>query len=163
MKNWSGSSQKHRRRNSPEAPFPIRLIGRLIVWAWRKRFPTVPNLKPGERPSDDIRRRFYQSPEWKRLSWKIKVKRGWRCECCGAKSPQVKIVTDHIRSLRNHWALRLDPKNMQVLCEDCNLAKGSWDYTDFRQVRTGLVGWLVWFWSGLRWFWLDRNRKCKDV
>jgi hypothetical protein len=29
-------------------------------------------------------------------------------------------------------ARRLDPNNLQVLCNDCNMGKGSWDQTDFR-------------------------------
>lgn len=78
-------------------------------------------------------REFYDSPPWKRLSYDIKKERGRRCECCGATPDQgVRIITDHIKPLRKYWHLRLDPLNMQVLCDDCNLGKGSRDETDWR-------------------------------
>jgi 5-methylcytosine-specific restriction endonuclease McrA len=42
------------------------------------------------------------------------------------------IVVDHIRPLRKHWHLRLDPANLQVLCSDCNMGKSNSDVTDWR-------------------------------
>lgn len=42
---------------------------------------------------------------------------------------------DHIKPVRKYWHLRLDPDNLQVLCADCNRAKGNWDETDFRKNR----------------------------
>lgn len=77
-------------------------------------------------------REFYASWEWRRLSYDTKLDRGRTCECCGASAPQVRICTDHIKPLRNHWNLRLDKNNLQILCEDCNMGKGSRDETDFR-------------------------------
>jgi HNH endonuclease len=159
------------KRRGPD-PFAIfwfwvfRQLWNLILWIWRKWFPTVPKVPPGEKPSEAVLKLFYSSPEWKRLAWRTKQKRGWRCEnpqCRAWHTPDNPVVTDHVKSVRNHWELRLDAKNLQILCNECNLGKGSWNYIDFRPVRTGWLGWLVWFWSGLRWFWLDRNRKCKDV
>ena len=84
------------------------------------------------RPSEEEIRLFYDSWDWKHLSYDIKLKRGRRCECCGAKAPEVRIVTDHIKPLRFYWHLRLDPTNLQVLCDDCNRGKASRDITDFR-------------------------------
>jgi 5-methylcytosine-specific restriction endonuclease McrA len=75
---------------------------------------------------------FYDSWEWKRLSYDVKLKRGRRCECCGAKAPDVRIITDHVQPLRHYWHLRLVEANLQVLCDDCNMGKGSRDETDFR-------------------------------
>jgi 5-methylcytosine-specific restriction endonuclease McrA len=37
-----------------------------------------------------------------------------------------------VQSVREHWDRRLDPTNFQLLCDDCNLAKGSRDTSDFR-------------------------------
>lgn len=76
---------------------------------------------------------FYDSWEWKRLAYDVKMERGRTCECCGTKpSDGVRIVTDHIKPIRYFWNLRLDRSNLQVLCNDCNMGKGSWDQTDWR-------------------------------
>ena len=56
-----------------------------------------------------------------------------RCQACGArKSDGVKLVVDHIKPVRHYWHLRFAGDNLQVLCEPCNLGKGSWDQTDWR-------------------------------
>ena len=78
---------------------------------------------------------FYASWEWKRLSFDVKLERGRKCECCGAKAPDVRINTDHIKPIRHHWHLRLDKANLQILCEDCNMGKGSRDESDFRALN----------------------------
>lgn len=91
------------------------------------KFPNV-----AAQPSEDSITAFYASWEWKRLSYDIKLERGRKCECCGAKAPDVRIVTDHVKPLRHYWHLRLDVMNLQVLCEDCNMGKGSRDESDFR-------------------------------
>lgn len=77
---------------------------------------------------------FYDSPEWRRLSYDVKKERGRRCECCGSTPEHgVRIITDHIKPIRKHWHLRLERSNLQILCDDCNLGKGSRDETDFRR------------------------------
>jgi 5-methylcytosine-specific restriction endonuclease McrA len=83
-------------------------------------------------PSENAIKIFYQSPNWVRLAREVKDERGSKCECCGATSREIRIVTDHIKPIKHHWHLRLDKKNLQVLCDGCNLQKGSWDETDFR-------------------------------
>jgi hypothetical protein len=88
--------------------------------------------KPGPAPSENAIAIFYQSPNWQRLARQVKDERGSKCECCGATSQKIRIVTDHIKPIKYHWHLRLDKKNLQVLCDGCNLKKGSWDKTDFR-------------------------------
>ena len=40
------------------------------------------------------------------------------------------LTTFNPRKTHPHLALSLD--NLQVLCEDCNCGKGSWDSTDWR-------------------------------
>ena len=83
-------------------------------------------------PSENAIKIFYRSPNWERLAREVKDERGSKCECCGATSREIRIVTDHIKPIKHHWHLRLDKKNLQVLCDGCNLQKGSWDETDFR-------------------------------
>lgn len=72
------------------------------------------------------RLKFYQTAEWKRLRYDVLVKRGARCECCGATAKDgTKINVDHVQSLSVAWDRRLDPTNLQVLCGSCNQGKGS--------------------------------------
>lgn len=75
-------------------------------------------------------KQFLKSPEWRRLRYKILLARGKTCECCGAVDVQIHV--DHIKPASKYWHLRLDPSNLQVLCEDCNKGKGAWDETDHR-------------------------------
>jgi 5-methylcytosine-specific restriction endonuclease McrA len=76
---------------------------------------------------------FYASPRWKRLSYDTRLRRGPACECCGARPEHgVRIVCDHIKPVRFYWHLRYDADNLQLLCEDCNLGKGSRYTTDWR-------------------------------
>lgn len=86
------------------------------------------------------KKKFYASWEWRTLRMKIIQKHGRLCCCCGAAVGQttldgrpVKIVVDHIKPISKHWDLRLDPDNLQVLCDECNMGKGAWDETDWRK------------------------------
>lgn len=99
--------------------------------AMHGRRPVRPN-RQRNMPSQAKIRKFYDSWEWKKLSYDIKLERGRRCECCGAAAPEVRIHTDHIKPVRHYWNLRFERSNLQVLCEDCNRGKASRDETDFR-------------------------------
>src|SRR5262245_42935934 len=105
---------------------------------WKERFVArLPGAVPfnGQRHVSKATARiaaFYASWEWKQLSYETKRARGRKCECCGACAPAVRIVTDHIKPIRRHWELRLEPSNLQVLCDDCNRGKASRDQTDWR-------------------------------
>jgi 5-methylcytosine-specific restriction endonuclease McrA len=64
---------------------------------------------------------------------------GHRCQSCGATpndttvgGAKVRLVVDHIIPISRRWDLRLDPTNLQVLCDECNMGKGNWDVTDYR-------------------------------
>ena len=81
---------------------------------------------------------FYRSMEWRQMRYAILLARGRQCECCGAKPPQAVIVVDHIKPVRKNWDLRLEPDNLQVLCDDCNKGKGGRDTTDFRAAAASL-------------------------
>lgn len=77
---------------------------------------------------------FYRSYEWRKLRYQIIQRDGGRCLCCGASpSTGATLHVDHIKPLRLHWSLRLDPTNLQTLCEECNHGKGRWDSTDWRK------------------------------
>lgn len=90
-------------------------------------------------PSQKHINAFYDSWEWKRLSYDVKIARGRKCECCGATAPDSKIVTDHVKPLRYFWHMRLLTTNLQVLCDDCNRGKGSRDETDWRAENVSVL------------------------
>jgi 5-methylcytosine-specific restriction endonuclease McrA len=124
------------RKNSPNLPRVIliwimKLIWNLVVCLWERRRNPMPRVRPGELPTQEQLDAFYLTPQWSRLSYRTKKRYGWCCMCCGA-TPPIKIVTDHIKSLRYHWDLGLDPNNLQVLCDPCNQRKGARDATDYR-------------------------------
>jgi hypothetical protein len=82
---------------------------------------------------------FYRSWEWRTLRMQVIKRLGRSCQCCGATPGQfaasgepVRICVDHIKPLSKRWDLRLDPTNLQVLCDECNQGKGAWDATDWR-------------------------------
>ena len=54
------------------------------------------------------------------------------CECCLATAT-LQWHVDHVRPRSTHPALALEPANLQVLCQDCNLGKGTRYATDWRQ------------------------------
>ena len=82
--------------------------------------------------------KFYESYEWRKLRYRILKRDGAQCQLCGAtRADGLKLHVDHIKPLRKNWSLRLDPKNLQVLCEVCNHGKGNWDETDWRQQSAG--------------------------
>lgn len=78
--------------------------------------------------------KFYQTPEWRELRYKVLANSGNKCCACG-KSPKdgVIIHVDHIlpRSIFPEHALTFS--NLQVLCEDCNIGKSNKDSTDWRK------------------------------
>lgn len=99
--------------------------------------PAPPKPKPTPEPKlqPDYKAKaaeFYASWDWKRARYETLLAKGRKCQCCGASyATGAKIVVDHIKPLRCHWNLRLEPTNLQVLCDDCNMGKGAWDETRF--------------------------------
>ena len=76
---------------------------------------------------------FYTSPEWLTLRYRVLELYGATCQCCGAtREDGVKIHVDHIKPRSLYPALQLDFRNMQVLCEPCNIGKSNQDETDWR-------------------------------
>lgn len=75
---------------------------------------------------------FYRSLKWKQLRYLV-LRNSGGCNCCGAKaSDGVQLHVDHIKPRFRFPELELSLDNLQVLCEDCNVGKGSWDSTDWR-------------------------------
>lgn len=76
---------------------------------------------------------FYDTDEWKSIRYKVLVKYGATCQCCGAtRADGVKIHVDHIKPRSKHPELELSFENLQVLCEPCNMGKRARDQTDWR-------------------------------
>lgn len=73
---------------------------------------------------------FYESFEWRKLRYSVIQKYGRVCMACGRSDGIIHV--DHIQPIRRFWELRLNADNLQVLCEECNHGKGSWDETDWR-------------------------------
>ena len=119
------------RRNKPEL-FPT---ARMAIAA-------APKPKAASEPNYiSVREAFYKSWDWRTLRMQALKKHGARCQCCGATKDsvdisgnQVRIVVDHIQPLARRWDLRLDLENLQILCDECNMGKGAWDRTDWRNV-----------------------------
>lgn len=91
-------------------------------------------------PTVDEKEALYKSWEWRELRMQVLKIQGRICQCCGATpstkdmaGKPVRIVVDHIKPLSKHWHLRLEPSNLQILCDECNQGKGNWDQTDFRK------------------------------
>lgn len=103
-------------------------VGRVtIIHPRRERRPRRKNY--GDLVTDP----FLSSYEWRTLRMVVLKKRGARCECCGATAKDgVRINVDHVKPRRQFPELALSEENLQVLCEECNAGKGSWDQTDWR-------------------------------
>jgi 5-methylcytosine-specific restriction endonuclease McrA len=77
---------------------------------------------------------FYKSDAWRRVRYAVLERDGARCVCCG-RTPQkhgVIVHVDHVKPRSVEPKLELDPTNLQVLCEDCNLGKEADYSTDWR-------------------------------
>jgi 5-methylcytosine-specific restriction endonuclease McrA len=117
--------------------------GPMACWA-RKTRAKVPSA-----PTVASKEEFYKSWEWRTLRMEVLKEQGRSCQCCGsepgmttAAGDPVSICVDHIKPLSKFWNLRLDKKNLQVLCDECNQGKGNWDQTDFR-APAGPDEWIV--------------------
>jgi HNH endonuclease len=82
-----------------------------------------------------VGKEFYESWEWKEARFAALKRHGRQCQCCGwmpGLSAGNHLVVDHIKPLRTHPQLALDPDNHQVLCNDCNMGKSYKHHDDFR-------------------------------
>jgi hypothetical protein len=76
---------------------------------------------------------FFSSRQWKELRYRAFKEHGTKCLLCGhGREDGLAIHIDHIKPRSKFPDLQWDLKNLQVLCEDCNIGKGNWDETDWR-------------------------------
>ena len=78
----------------------------------------------GGEPYSENKESFYDSPEWKALRNKVSKTYPPICMRCGNKD---NLDVDHIKPRSKYPELELDFNNLQVLCRDCNLLKGTKD------------------------------------
>mgnify|MGYP003331277246 CR=1 FL=1 len=70
---------------------------------------------------------FYRTREWRNLRWSFISRQNGKCQVCGRTHKQhgVTMHVDHIKPRSKYPELELDKNNLQLLCEECNLGKGS--------------------------------------
>lgn len=85
----------------------------------------APEYQPG------MGKDFYLTRRWREVRYKVLVKHGKVCQCCGEKSGYIHV--DHILPRSLYPDKELDENNLQVLCEACNIGKTNRDTTDWRQ------------------------------
>ena len=76
-----------------------------------------------------------QGMNWKRARYLAFVIYGNKCTCCGRHASQVPVNIDHIKPRSRFPELATDLRNLQPLCEECNIAKCSWEMTDWRSTE----------------------------
>jgi len=107
--------------------------------------------------------KFYETKEWISLSSTVKKIYGKKCMKCG-DSKSI-MHTDHIIPRSLDISKELDIKNMQVLCENCNIEKSNLNCNDYRTERDKLkleahINKKVFIEPDITFkSWLDLNRK----
>lgn len=95
----------------------------------KKRVKQGKQKRPVRQPDDN----FYKSLEWRSLRYQVLKNCNGRCQLCGASQHDgVRIHVDHIKPRSTHPQLALVITNLQCMCSDCNIGKGGWDDTDWR-------------------------------
>lgn len=93
--------------------------------------------KKHKQPKPVYKHPFYSSLEWQKLRYMILkshvLQHGKKCLLCGLSG--VPLHVDHIKPRSKYPELQLDYRNLQVLCEACNLGKSNEDNTDWRGPR----------------------------
>jgi len=72
---------------------------------------------------------FYKSREWREIRYVALRASNRSCQCCGAKNTELHV--DHIKPISKYPHLKLDLKNLQILCRECNLGKSNIFEDDF--------------------------------
>lgn len=111
------------------APYISRYIARVLPWV------------EGDEPmaAEEIDREvanFCMTREWLQVRRMVLDAVGSVCMCCGATHRDAVITVDHIKPRSRFPMLSLSPSNLQVLCYECNVGKGSdseMDYRSFEQ------------------------------
>ncbi len=75
---------------------------------------------------------FYKSTAWRKLRFSVLSENDGRCCACGSGAKDgVTLHVDHIKPRSKYPELALDPTNMQVLCENCNIGKSDGEAVSF--------------------------------
>lgn len=64
---------------------------------------------------------FYRSKKWRSLRFNFCMTNERKCKLCGS---QTRLHVDHIKPRSLFPELALEPNNLQILCEECNIGKG---------------------------------------
>lgn len=76
---------------------------------------------------------FYRSAAWRKLRFSVLAESNGACSACGSKaSDGARLHVDHIKPRSKFPELALDPTNLQVLCEDCNIGKSDGEAISFK-------------------------------
>lgn len=86
---------------------------------------------PSFRRVSEPAKSFYLSKAWLQLRYAALHKFGRRCMACGATDGKMHV--DHIKPRSIYPHLELEPDNVQILCEACNVGKSNLFETDWRQ------------------------------
>jgi len=108
-----------------------RLVLRVLAWLFGR---VMALFRRAEEP--ETADGFYRSYRWRRLRVDALEANRERygmlaCECCGMMDVG-SFHVDHIYPRSTHPELALDPANLQVLCDDCNIGKGTAYTTNWR-------------------------------
>lgn len=82
-------------------------------------------------------KQFYQTVEWKTLSAQLRKSAGPTCVMCDRNFKKYGLTknADHIKPLMYFWDLRLDPENIQIICGECNKAKGNYNLDSLESLK----------------------------
>ena len=109
-----------------------RAIIRAVIWI----FGLLTRLWSRHDEAAETADSFYRSYKWRRLRVDALEANRERygmlaCECCGMMEG-CSFHVDHIYPRSTHPELALDPANLQVLCDACNVGKGTAYTTNWR-------------------------------
>ena len=87
---------------------------------------------------------FYSSFAWRKVRYQFlrQQPRPLRCSACNRSAADgITLCVDHVKSVKRHPGLKLVLSNLQILCRDCNVAKGSEWTDDWREQSKGKPKW----------------------
>lgn len=125
---------KAARKKAFKARREAKKLANSISLASKMRAPSSvakPQYQPAPQYRKGMGKEFYLTREWRELRYSIFAKQGNKCQCCGSTSFPLHV--DHIKPRSIHPELELDPNNLQILCESCNIGKSNKDATDWRK------------------------------
>lgn len=136
-------SKAGKQQKPPARPWELRLLAwlaLLVLWhlprlLWRLLAWLVRRLRRAKVEAETADQ-FYRSYRWRRLRIDVleenrEVFGALTCECCGS-ADATQYHVDHIYPRASHPELALEPDNLQVLCDACNVGKGIHYTTNWR-------------------------------